>query len=266
MSQFVLEEWRAPITARSLALGLLSTAREPMRVADLVRRAEVMGIDGAAMRVALGRLCRDAIVQQVERGLYAIGPAGAALDRRARGWADAPQRVRAWGGRWTIVLVDHLGRSDRAQVRRRERALSLYGFARASAGAWVRPDNLVAPLPDLVADLRAIGLDDDAIALGDSATLAEEDGAWRVLWPRDVLEAGYRFWTAEMAASLERLPAMSREAAARETLFLGQSVIRAINRDPLLPAALVDAGQREAMVAAMRHYDSAGKACWARIG
>lgn len=266
MSQFVLEDWRAPITARSLVLGLLSTAGAPMRVADLVRRAEVMAIDGAAMRVALGRLCRDAIVQQVERGLYAIGPAGAALDRRARGWAEAPGRVRDWGGRWTIVLADHLGRSDRAQVRRRERALSLYGFARAAAGAWVRPDNLVAPLPDLVAELRAIGLDDDAVALGDAATLADEDQAWRGLWPCDAIAAGYRFWIDEMTASLERLSAMSPEAAARETLLLGQSVIRAINRDPLLPAALVDAGQRDAMVAAMRHYDLAGKACWARIG
>lgn len=266
MSQFVLEDWRTPITARSLALGLLSTAREPMRVADLVRRAEVMAIDGAAMRMALGRLCRDAIVQQVERGLYAIGPAGAALDRRARGWADAPQRVRDWGGRWAIVLADHLGRSDRAQVRRREHALSLYGFARASAGTWVRPDNLVAPLPALVADLRAIGLDEDSVALGDAATLPDEDEAWRGLWPCDAIEEGYRFWSAEMAASLERLPAMSNEAAARETLLLGQSVIRAINRDPLLPAALVDAGLRDRVVSAMRKYDAVGKACWAKIG
>lgn len=265
MSQILLEDWRAPITARSLALGLLSTARDPMRVADLVRRAEVMAIDGAAMRVALGRLCRDSVVQQVERGLYAIGPAGAALDRRARGWADAPQRVRDWRGRWTIALADHLGRSDRRQLRRRERALSLYGFARASAGAWVRPDNLVTPLPDLVADLRAIGLDDDAIALSDAAALAEEDKAWRALWPRDAIEAGYRFWIGEMTASLARLPAMPPAAAARETLLLGQSVIRAINRDPLLPAALVDTGLRAEQVAAMRRYDAVGKACWASV-
>lgn len=53
MSQFVLQDWRAPVSARSLALGFLSTAHSPMRVADLVRRADVMAIDGAAMRVAL---------------------------------------------------------------------------------------------------------------------------------------------------------------------------------------------------------------------
>lgn len=264
MSQFLLQDWRDPLSARALALGFLSTARGPMRVADLVRRAAVMAVDGGALRVALGRLCREGIVQQVERGLYAIGPAGAALDRRARGWADAPQRVRAWNGRWTIVLADHLGRSDRRQLRRRERALLLYGFARAPAGMWVRPDNLAEPLPELVAQMAAIGLDADATAFGDAAPLARDDAAWRALWPSEALEASYRFWIDELAASVARLPTLSPEAAARETLLLGQSVIRAINRDPLLPAALVDSDLRDAMVAAMRSYDAIGKACWAR--
>jgi phenylacetic acid degradation operon negative regulatory protein len=265
MSQFLLENWRSPPSARSIALGFLSTARAPMRVADLVRRAEIMAIDGAALRVALGRLCREGIVRQVERGLYAIGPAGAALDRRARGWAKAPQRVRDWNGRWTIVLADHLGRSDRRQVRQRERALTLYGFARTAIGLWVRPDNLADSLPALVVELRAIGLDADATALGDATALAADDAAWRTLWPSDAIEAGYRHWIAEMAASLARLPAMPPDAAARETLLLGQSVIRAINRDPLLPAALVDPGLRDALVAAMRRYDTVGKACWASV-
>lgn len=261
----MLQDWRTPVSARSLALGFLSTARGPMRVADLVRRAEVMAVDGAAMRVALGRLCRDGVVQQVERGHYAIGPAGAALDRRARGWSEAPRRVREWDGRWTIVLAEHLGRSDRRQLRRRERALLLHGFARTTAAAWVRPDNLVQPLPDLVADLHAIGLDAAAIALGNTAALSAEDAAWRALWPADALEASYRHGIAEMAGSITRLPTLPRDAAARETLLLGQSVIRAINRDPLLPAALVDTALRDELVAAMRRFDAVGKACWAAI-
>lgn len=234
-----------------------------MRVADLVRRAEVMKLDGAAMRVALGRSCRDGIVQQVERGLYAIGPAGAALDRRARGWAEAAERVRDWTGRWVVVLADHLGRSDRRQVRQRERALTLSGFAATPVGAWVRPDNLAAPLADLVEQLQAIGLEPGAIVLGDAAAL--NDASWRDLWPVAAIEASYRFWIAEMEASLSRLDTLTRDAAARETLLLGQSVIRAINRDPLLPAALIDTQLRDGMVAAMRRYDAAGKVCWARI-
>ncbi len=261
--QMLLEDWRIAPSARSIVLGFLSTATAPMPVADLVRRGAVMAVDGAALRVALGRLTREGIVRQVERGLYAIGPAGAALDRRARGWAQAGERVRDWTGRWTIVLADHLGRSDRRQVRRRERALTLYGFAATGVGAWVRPDNLADPLPELVAQLLALGLDARAAVVSDAVVL--EDAAWRGLWPVEAIEAGYRHWIAEMAASEARLPDMADEAAARETLLLGQSVIRAINRDPMLPEALVDMALREAMVAAMRRYDAIGKACWARV-
>lgn len=260
MSQFVLQDWRLPLSGRALALGFLSTARQPMRVADLVRRGEVMGLDGAAMRVALGRLCREGVVAQPERGRYAIGPAGAALDRHARGWAESSQRVRPWTGRWVMVLADHLGRTDRRQVRLRERALALYGF-RHAPGAWVRPDNLAER--DLAAQMHAIGLDGDATIVSDAARA--DDAAWRALWPVRQLERSYAFWIAEIAASLDRLGSLEREAAARETLLLGQAVIRAINRDPLLPAELVDVEARAAMVTAMLRYDAAGKACWAAI-
>lgn len=263
MQQQALEDWRAVPSARAIALGLLSTARSPMRVADLVRRAELIGVEGAAMRVALGRLCRDTIVTQVERGRYAIGPGGAVLDRRARSWAGAPQRMRDWHGRWLIIAADHLGRSDRRRVRERERALSLYGFAQAYAGLWVRPDNLVASLGDLVTQMQMVGLDQAAVAICDAQPLS--DAAWRALWPVATIEHGYRHWIGEMTGSLSRLPDYTAEEAARETLLLGQSVIRAINRDPLLPDTMVDAALREAVVATMQRYDAAGKECWSRI-
>ncbi len=257
----MLHNWRQPLSARTLAIGFLSTSRTPLRVGDLIRRGEVMGADAAAMRVALGRLAREGVVAQPERGLYAIGAAAAALDRRARGWAGASARVRPWEGRWLIVLVDHLGRSDRRQLRRRERALTLYGFV-CVPGAWVRPDNLAEP--DVPAQMRALGLDTDATVIAEARV--ENDAGWRKLWPVAAIEAGYAFWTAEMASSLERLPDLEAQAAARETLLLGQAVIRAINRDPLLPAEMVDTAAREAMVAAMQRYDAVGKARWAAIG
>ena len=53
--------------------------------------------------------------------------------------------------------------------------------------------------------------------------------------------------------------------AARETLLLGQSVIRTINTDPLLPAEMVDAALRAEMIAAMQRYDTIGKGFWAKV-
>jgi phenylacetic acid degradation operon negative regulatory protein len=236
-----------------------------MRAAALGRRAAVLGVDAAAMRVALGRLVRERIVRSPARGSYAIGASGEAMNALARGWREGEARVRPWQGRWLVVAVDHLGRTDRRQVRLRERALRLGGFGRAESGAWVRADNLAAPFSDVATRLHAIGLDDGALLLGDAAALPADDTTFRTLWDRDAIEAGYRHWIAELAASEARLPRLDRDAAARETLLLGQAVIRAINLDPLLPDDLVDTALRAHMTEAMRHYDDLGRACWARI-
>ncbi len=105
--------------------------------------------------------------------------------------------------------------------------------------------------------------DQAAVAICDAQPLS--DAAWRALWPVATIEHGYRHWIGEMTGSLSRLPDYTAEEAARETLLLGQSVIRAINRDPLLPDTMVDAALREAVVATMQRYDAAGKECWSRI-
>lgn len=236
-----------------------------MRAAALARRAAVLGVDAAAMRVALGRLVRERIVRSPARGSYAIGELGQAMNALARGWREGEARVRPWEGRWLVVSVDHLGRTDRRQLRLRERALRLGGFARADSGLWVRADNLAQSLGDTAARLEALGLDAGALFLGDATARAADDAAFRALWPRSVIEAGYRHWIAELAASEARLATLDRDAAARETLLLGQAVIRAINLDPLLPDALVDTALRARLTAAMRRYDDTGRACWARI-
>lgn len=265
LSQSLLHDWRAVPTARSAALSFLSTSGGPMRAAALARRAEVLGVDAAALRVALGRLVREGIARSPERGSYAIGATGAAMNALARGWRGIEARVRDWDGRWLLVGADHLGRSDRPRLRLRERALRLGGFAPAPAGLWVRADNLAEPLDVTAARLVALGLDAEALVIGEAAVLADRDAAFRAAWDRSAIEAGYRFWIAEMAASAARVATLPLEPAARETLLLGQAVIRAINLDPLLPAELVDTGLRRALLAAMEAYDRTGRALWARI-
>lgn len=266
MSQISLHHWREPLSARTLALAFLSTSgTRPMRAAALIRRAEICGVDGPAMRMALGRLVRECVVEQVERGLYAIGREGQALNRVARGWAEAEARVRPWAGRWIVVAVDHLGRSDRRQVRAQERALRLNGVARSDSGLWVRPDNLALSLDDFATRLIGLGLDATATILGDAQASATQDGAFRALWPAAAIVARYRHWIDEMAASEDRLASMTIVEAARETLLLGQSVIRTINTDPLLPAEMVDAALRAEMIAAMQRYDTIGKGFWAKV-
>ncbi|MEH3047331.1 hypothetical protein [Sphingomonas adhaesiva] len=263
MSQKMLYDWRQPVTPRSLALWFLSTAAPaPLRTATLIGRAAIFAIEPAAMRVALGRLVRERMAVQPERGVYALGPAAAALHVRARGWTRAEERVRAWDGAWVVVLTHHLGRTDRSRLTVRERALRLAGLAAAGPGVWVRPDNLTVAVRE---EARGLGLEEQAIVMTACRAAPEQDAAFRALWPAAALETAYRYWLTEMAASTERLTNATAIDAARETYLLGQSVLRAINSDPMLPEELVDAALRARMVAAMKRYNAMALGWWDQV-
>lgn len=267
MTHIPLQDWRRPVTPRSLALWSLSIAApDPLPSARLVLEAEILDIGPPAMRVALGRLLREGMATQVSRGSYALGSAAAAIHAKARGWTDTEAAVKQWRGRWIIAIVDHLGRSDRRRVQARDRALRLTGLAPSASGAWVRPDNLARDAERLVTDLRGLGLDSDAVVLADCDAGARDDDAFRRLWPIAQLESGYRRWLRELTESAARVRSLSFRDAARETFLLGQSVIRAINSDPLLPAEMVDVGLRASVVEAMKDYDAMARHLWARIG
>jgi phenylacetic acid degradation operon negative regulatory protein len=50
-----------------------------------------------------------------------------------------------------------------------------------------------------------------------------------------------------------------------ECFTLGGQAIRLLAFDPLLPAPIVDEGQRRSLVEAMRRYDRAGRRTWRRF-
>ena len=259
----MLHNWRRPVTPRSIALWFLSTADpEPLRAGTLIDRAAIFGIDAPAVRVALGRLMRDGLARQVERGVYAIGPEAAAVHAKARSWATVEQTVRPWRGQWLVAQTDHLGRTDRSRLQARERALRLTGFSVAPSGLWVRPDNLRRDSLALATGLRALGLDAGALLLTGCSAQPAEDAAFRALWPVAEFEAAYRYWLDEMHASMKRIAAAAVPDAARESYLLGQSVLRAINSDPLLPAELIDVGLRGEMVEAMKRYNALALRFW----
>lgn len=255
------------MTARTLAVWALSLASPGvLRVSLLISQAEVMGIEPMAMRVALARLSRERMAVLVARGSYALGPAATALHAKARHWSETEGDVRPWHGTWIVVLADHLGRTDRRQVQARERALRLTGFAASETGAWVRPDNLVRDAAALADELRGLGLDERAVILDGCGVGKVDEADFRRLWRVDLIESGYRHWLGEMSASAGRVRDLPAAEAARETLLLGQSVIRAINSDPMLPADMIDTCLRASVVAAMRQYDAMARGLWAQIG
>lgn len=261
----MLHEWRSAPPARSLILSALSADAPSTTLKSLTRIGRLFGVDAPAIRVAVGRLVRDGLLRQTERGQYAIGDRGTAVRARVRSWRTAEARTRPWTGTWVIILVGHLGRTDRTRLRTRERALRLSGFAQADEGFWARPDNLQATVAEIIGQAVELGLDPNAVAFGGAEALPQDLARLESLWSGDDLAASYRGWIDELEASLTRIRGMDVESAARESFLLGQAVIRSISLDPLLPAEMVDIRLRHRMIELMIAYDEIGKQCWARF-
>ncbi len=139
----------ADVSARALVLSLISGAEAgPQSIARLIDAAALFGIEAPALRVAVTRLIKEGLLESPDRGLYMPGPRARALTRRLQDWQNVRSKLAPWKGDWLIALTHHLGRSDRKQLRARERALSLTGFRETTTAIWVRPANLAASLAD----------------------------------------------------------------------------------------------------------------------
>lgn len=233
-----------------------------VRVGLLVHWGALFDIDAAAIRVAVGRLARQALIVPVERGVYTIGPAGRLMADTARQWMQAESRIRPWAGDWIVVHTGDLGRTDKTALRGRERALRLGGFAALSAGLWCRPDNLAPPLGDTRDELVDLGLEPAALVMRATEVQGVEPESLQALWPRDALEASYVRHMEAMRRSVESMPTRTPADAARETFLLGEAVIRLINADPLLPDEMVNAAARRNLIEAMTAYNETGEAAW----
>jgi phenylacetic acid degradation operon negative regulatory protein len=76
---------------------------------------------------------------------------------------------------------------------------------------------------------------------------------------------GYRAARRELERSSARLPALPESEAMVESFRLGGRVLQQLVLDPLLPAPLVDEGERRALLESMRAYDRLGREAWARF-
>jgi phenylacetic acid degradation operon negative regulatory protein len=234
-----------------------------MPVRALVGAAELFGIAENSVRVALARLLATGLVERDERGQYRLGSGAGAVRDQVASWRRTEEQVQPWTGGWIGACTAGLSRAERGRLRRGTRALRLLGLRELLPGLAVRPDNLVGGVPAVRERLVRLGLAPDAlVARLDDLDAASETRARR-LWDADRLVAGYRRTRAELERSERRLARLAPAAAMAESFLLGGSAIRGIVFDPLLPEPLVPAGERAALVEAMRRYDRAGRATWA---
>jgi len=250
-------------TARSLILDLLSTLRDgTMPVRALVEAGTVLHIEENNIRVSLARLYASGRVERDERGRYRLGPAVEAISLQVRSWRDLSRQTQSWSGDWITVHQPKLGRA--LSRRRRDRALTLFGFKELSPGLSIRPDNL----RDDVTDLRARLVD---LAAGDSigrVFIAREfdptsEFKARSLWDAELLIREARDSTARLRESATRLVDQPTNEAMLESFLVGGGVLRQLLHHPLLPAEILDPEPLETLLIEMKRYDKLGRAFWA---
>jgi phenylacetic acid degradation operon negative regulatory protein len=250
--------------AKSLILDLLSTLRRgTMPVAALVEAGALFGLAENNVRVALARLLAAGSIERDERGRYRMGHAATPVNEHVGSWRRIDQRLRPWEpGCWLAVHTGHLDGPARAR-KPRARALHFLGFAELEPGLALRPANLREAPQETAAHLYDLGLEREAlVGLLSNLSPASEMRA-SGLWDTAGLTEGYRHSRAALASSEQHLANLAPEEAMVESFLLGGRVMRQLVFDPLLPEPIVPAAERGALVAALRHYDRIGRACWA---
>jgi phenylacetic acid degradation operon negative regulatory protein len=253
-------------TAKRIVLELLTAADSHQgSVARLAAAAEILGIDEGNTRVALARLVAAGTLELAGRGEYRLGASTRALTEQVTSWRELEKQVRKWDGGWACVQLGDLPRSDRAALRRRERALRLYGFRELGRGFEVRPDNLAGGIDALRTRLRGLGVEDRAVIFRATELDDATEARARSLWDADKLTKSYRQLTARIERFLMAVDDLAPRIAARESFLFGSEVLHVINLDPKLPEPLVDVGARRALVDAMRRLDAVGRSWWAQV-
>ncbi len=254
------------LTARELVIDFLSN-RYPreMSAAEILGVGAALGFTEQSLRMALTRLVEGALAANPGRGLYRLSRSGEAMRLEVRKWRNLDDLAKPWSGAWIGVFDAGITRSDRAALRRHERAMRLRGFRELQAGLWIRPDNLRDSVAALREQLRALGLHPAALVVGlndlDDDSRAKATG----LWDTAAMLATYRALADELLASKTRLERLPLDTAAAESMVLGRDVIRHINLDPVLPEELMPQRALKNLIGTMSDYDQQARQIWRRF-
>lgn len=253
-------------SAKRLILSLMAAPElDRVPISTLLLWGQLFDIDAPTIRVTVGRLLRQGVLASPSRGVYEIGLEGKLLADTARGWIRAENRIVDWQGDWLLVHTAHLGRSNKTALRARERAFRLNGFASWQQGLYCRPANLNQTPMETREQLLRLGLEDGAIVIKANDLPGTRPCDLQKLWPRKALESAYRNHIEAMRKSIPRLPGLSIPEAARESMHIGEAVIRQVTSDPMLPEQMVDSTSRRQMIELMIEYDSFGRDIWRQL-
>jgi phenylacetic acid degradation operon negative regulatory protein len=254
------------LTARELVIDFLSN-RYPreMFFQGIAGVGGALGFTEQSLRMALTRLVEQSVAANTGRGRYRLSPSGEAMREEVRKWRHLGDLAKPWTGAWIGVFDAAIPRSDRAALRRHERAMRLRGFRELQSGLWVRPANLRDSVAELREHLLALGLHPGAMVVGldelDDEARAKATG----LWDTAAMVGTYRALAEELLASKSKLERLALDTAAAESMVLGRDVIRHINLDPVLPEELMPQRALINLIRVMTDYDQNARQIWRRF-
>lgn len=253
-------------TPKRLILSLLnSSGINQINVVYLIEWGKIFKIDPATTRVAIGRLMKQGLISSISRGIYTIGPNAEIVSKKAISWLTTEDKIAPWSGNWIVVHTAHLGRMNKTAVRSRERSLRFNGFASLVTGLWCRPANFKESLQQTKERLTLIGLEQAAIVMKVDEFPGIEMNRLAQLWPIGKIETAYRHAIDVVIKSSAALPSLDIRDAVRETFLVGESLIKQINADPLLPNEMIDTKLRGEMINKMKQYNELGRTVWLRF-
>jgi phenylacetic acid degradation operon negative regulatory protein len=138
-----------PLTARSVVLSTLLGYHPPeLPVRALVRVGGLFDIAERSIRVALSRMVADGDLL-AENGTYRLTER--LVRRQAQQEDSASPRSKPWTGDWAMAVVTSSARPLADRVALRKQMVDLR-HAELREGVWIRPDNLIHRIDDLVVD------------------------------------------------------------------------------------------------------------------
>jgi phenylacetic acid degradation operon negative regulatory protein len=254
------------LTARELVIDFLSN-RYPreMSAQEITGVGIALGFSEQSLRMALTRLVEQSVAANTGRGRYRLSPSGEAMREEVRKWRHLGDLAKPWSGAWIGVFDAAIPRSDRAALRRHERAMRLRGFRELQSGLWIRPANLHDSVAELREHLRALGLHPGALVVGLDELDDEARAKATSLWDTAAMIATYRALADELVASKGKLERLALDNAAAESMVLGRDVIRHINLDPVLPEELMPQRALSNLIRGMTDYDQNARQIWRRF-
>ncbi len=204
-----------------MASALLGMNPAELPVAQLVRLAGLFGISENRARVALSRMVSAGEATTDGAGRYQL--AGHLVERQMRQSRSRSGATDPDDGSWVVVVVTTSGST--AEVRgARRRVLSYARLAELREGVWLRPANIEVVLPG------ALGDDVERMTArpADPVSLAER------LWDLTAWSAGAQSLLGALDVLVPEGPDMLGPG-----FELSAAVLRHLQADPLLPAALL---------------------------